>query len=308
MSGLSISIVIPCYKQAHWLAEAIESALTPCGGGCEIIVVDDGSPDNVAEVVSTFPAVHLIEQANQGLSAARNAGLSRSRGDYVVFLDSDDRLVEGWLEAAVDHLNSRPELAFVSGRVGLISAKGSRLDTPEQRTVLENHYRELLHDNFIWTPGCVVYRRSALDVVGTFDLRLRGTQDFDLNLRIARQCPIQCLDRRALDYRIHGTGLSGQAAIMFAESMEILRRQEPYVLGRADLVAARRHGEAMIRQVYGNAMADQVFSDLKSGEWLRALRRTAILARAYPTGLAKGLIKRVGRRLKLPQQAMPPRA
>src|ERR687894_2072239 len=101
--GGLVTVVIPCYNQAHFLGEAIESVLSQTYPHFEIVVVDDGSTDNTSEVASGYPPdkVRLIRQENKGLSAARNAGLGRSGGEYVVFLDSDDRLLAEALEVGV---------------------------------------------------------------------------------------------------------------------------------------------------------------------------------------------------------------
>src|SRR5215203_4293252 len=78
-----VSVVISCYNQAHFLDEAIESVLAQSHPNFEIIVVDDGSTDNTSEVASRYQKVRIVRQDNQGLSAARNAGLAESRGGYV---------------------------------------------------------------------------------------------------------------------------------------------------------------------------------------------------------------------------------
>ena len=85
-----VSVIIPCYRQAHFLADALRSAVAQTHRPLEIIVVDDGSPDDVAAVTAQFPTVRLVRQPNRGLAAARNAGLRASSGDYVAFLDDDD--------------------------------------------------------------------------------------------------------------------------------------------------------------------------------------------------------------------------
>ena len=77
-----VSVVIPCYNQAHFLGEAIESVLSQTYPRHEIVVVDDGSTDDTAEVACRYPEVRLIRQENGGLSAARNAGLSQSIGNF----------------------------------------------------------------------------------------------------------------------------------------------------------------------------------------------------------------------------------
>ena len=88
-----VSIIIPCYNQAHYLPESIESALRQTLLPLDVIVVDDGSSDDTATVAARYPGVLCLRQRNRGLSAARNAGLDTARGDFVIFLDADDRLL-----------------------------------------------------------------------------------------------------------------------------------------------------------------------------------------------------------------------
>src|SRR5215211_9350661 len=96
-----VSVVIPCYNQAHFLGEAIESVLSQSYRNFEILVVDDGSTDNTSEVASRYERVRIVRQENRGLSGARNRGLREAKGEYVVFLDADDRLLPGALEASL---------------------------------------------------------------------------------------------------------------------------------------------------------------------------------------------------------------
>src|SRR4030095_15755118 len=88
-----VSAVIPCYKQGHFLAEAVQSVLGQTVNDLECIVVNDGSPDTTREVarqlVSGDPRVRYIEQMNRGLAAARNRGLGEARGRFIQFLDGD---------------------------------------------------------------------------------------------------------------------------------------------------------------------------------------------------------------------------
>src|SRR5215217_7762241 len=88
-----VTVVIPCYNQAHFLKEAIESVLKQSYAHYEIVVVDDGSTDETSEVASSYEGVRLIRQENRGLAEARNTGIKHSEGDFLVFLDADDRLL-----------------------------------------------------------------------------------------------------------------------------------------------------------------------------------------------------------------------
>src|SRR5215204_5307150 len=117
-----VSVIIPCYNQAHFLGEAIESVLAQSYPHFEIIVVDDGSTDNTFEVASHYSKVRLIRQENRGVSRARNAGLRESEGSYVVFLDADDRLLPGALDAGLECFEAHPESAFVDGDYRYIGA------------------------------------------------------------------------------------------------------------------------------------------------------------------------------------------
>src|SRR5918995_6377717 len=111
-----VSVVIPCYNQAHFLGEAIVSVLAQSYPRFEIIVVDDGSTDDTPEVAARYPGVRYVYQNNQGVSAARNSGLARSEGEYVVFLDADDRLLPEALETGLKCLKTHSGCAFASGR------------------------------------------------------------------------------------------------------------------------------------------------------------------------------------------------
>src|SRR5829696_8499022 len=108
-----VSVVIPCYNQAHFLGEAIESVLSQSYRHFELIVVDDGSTDETSEVASRYEGVRLIRQENQGLSGARNTGIGHSGGEFLVFLDADDRLLLGALEAGLRCFEAHPEYALV---------------------------------------------------------------------------------------------------------------------------------------------------------------------------------------------------
>src|SRR5215208_7256201 len=144
-----VSVVIPCYNQAHFLGEAIESVLAQSHPNFEIIVVDDGSPDDTSEVAEHYPEVRLVRQENQGLSAARNAGLARSEGEYVVFLDADDRLLPEALKTGVECLEAHPECAYVYGHFRVIASDGSFLKHRKQLIVGKDRYVGLLWCNYI---------------------------------------------------------------------------------------------------------------------------------------------------------------
>ena len=110
-----VSAVIPCYKQGHFLAEAVQSVLGQTVDDLECIVVNDGSPDTTREVAmqlaSGDPRVRYIEQVNRGLAAARNRGLGEARGRFIQFLDADDVIAPNKLRIQTDVLRAQPRWA-----------------------------------------------------------------------------------------------------------------------------------------------------------------------------------------------------
>jgi glycosyltransferase involved in cell wall biosynthesis len=285
-SGPLVSVVIPCYNQAHFLSEAIESTLSQSYESFEIIVVDDGSTDNTSEVASRYPQqVRLIRQENRGLSGARNTGLAESEGEYVVFLDADDRLLPGALEVGVRELEAHPECAFVYGHVKLIATDGSLLKIPRQPYV-EDHYATLLHYNYIRMPAMVMYRRAVFEVVGDFDTSVDATADWDLYLRIAREYPVHHHGEVVAEYRRqHGTNMTGNPAFMLKATVAVLRVQRKHIKGNKLYKQAYRTGLNKGQEYYGVPLADEVRTDVRRREWKRALRGVLVLLRYYPWGL-----------------------
>ncbi len=180
-----VTVVIPCYNQAHFLGEAIESVLSQSYPNFEIIVVDDGSTDKTSEVASRYQEVRLVRQENQGLPGARNTGMGHSRGEYVVFLDADDRLLPEALEVGVKELGAHPKCAFVFGYHNNIATDGSPLPTSHPPHNEPDQYLALLHRCYI-RMHAVMYRRAVFDSVGGFDTSLSASEDYDMYLRITR--------------------------------------------------------------------------------------------------------------------------
>src|SRR4051794_24224549 len=109
MTPASVSVVIPCFNQGRFLADAIGSVLNQTQRVDEVIVIDDGSSDNTREITSGFVSVRYVRQANQGLAAARNAGIRASTAGYMVFLDADDVLEPCAVSLGAAHLNAHPD-------------------------------------------------------------------------------------------------------------------------------------------------------------------------------------------------------
>ena len=280
-----VSIVIPCYNQGRFLAEAIESARRQAYPHIEIVVVDDGSTDQTASIAQRYSGVTYIAQTNSGAAAARNAGLEESRGEYVIFLDADDRLLPHAVTSSVDYLSVHPDHAFVTGHVGLITEEGASRGVPSQTHAEGGGYRELLLENYIWTSGVVMYRRSALDLAGGFDASAGGSTDFELNLRLARRFAYGCHHQVVLEYRRHPASISADAAAMLRSSVSVRRRQRRYIRGDRALREAWKKGIATVQADFGRRVVEQVKSDLVHRRILKAVRGVWYLLEYHPAGL-----------------------
>jgi glycosyltransferase involved in cell wall biosynthesis len=129
-----VSVIVTTYNHAAFLEDAIRSVVHQSIPADEIIVVDDGSTDHPDKVVSAYSHVRLIRQRNQGLSAARNTGLKTAVCDKIIFLDADDRLCQGAIEAGLECFVRHPEPGFVYGGFQLIDAGGAVTGDPVCRT------------------------------------------------------------------------------------------------------------------------------------------------------------------------------
>jgi glycosyltransferase involved in cell wall biosynthesis len=283
-----VSIVIPCFNQAHFLGDAIRSALAQIYRPIEVIVVDDGSTDDTAQVASRYDWVHLVRQANSGLSAARNTGLRASRGELLVFLDADDRLLPEAVEIGARYLDDKPECAFVSGHYRDIDAAGSVLAEWPHRCVQEDHYLELLREPYIAMHATVLFRRGTLERVGAFDTSLRACEDYDVYLRVARQYPVGCHASLIAEYRQHATNMTRDPGLMMRSVKTVLTREWPHVRSDERHVRAYRLGLCFWRRYYGRLLARDLEAAVVGRRWRHAAGDFVTLLRYYPWGILKG--------------------
>jgi glycosyltransferase involved in cell wall biosynthesis len=266
-----VSVVIPCYKQASFLPEAVESLVAQTYADWECIVVDDGSPDDTAKVADALVARHgdrrirLIRQSNKGLSEARNAGIREARGRYILPLDSDDRLAPAMLEKLVRVLDEKADvsIAFTHAQcfgttTGVWRCGPLTLD----RIRVANQI-----------PYCSLYRRSVWDAVGGYNPNLDAYEDWDFWIgAVERGFRAEGIDEALFQYRTKAQSMLTEAEArkpqlvarvtlnhpgLFspeqeAEARKILRystpeRRAPWVPAVSVVVASRAGGDALAR-------------------------------------------------------------
>jgi glycosyltransferase involved in cell wall biosynthesis len=290
---VAISVVIPCYNHGRFLPQAIESALGQSVGEPEIIVVDDGSSEDIGSVVRRYPGVRLVEQQNRGVADARNAGLSRATREFVVFLDADDKLLPDGLENGLKVLERRPHAGAAAGLCRVIGADGELRPFRQQPPITEDLYKSLLRRNFIWMPAQVIFRRSLLVDAGGFDPAVPAAADYELYLRLSRQKLLTAHRKVVADYRDHGGNMSGNGLLMLRSTLSVLERQWPHVRGSREYRRAYAEGHTFWRSFYGDRVVEAIRTGLRThGSRAAALRSALSLGYYDPRAVARHLLRK----------------
>jgi glycosyltransferase involved in cell wall biosynthesis len=257
-----VSVVIPCYNQAHFLPEAIESALSQTHRPMEVIAVDDGSLDNTAEVVARYPEVRCVRQENRGLGGARNSGFRVSKGEYVLFLDADDRLMPVAVAAHLSCFAKHPDAGFVVGDIDNIGLDGSCLGSPRFPLLKGSVYEEVLKVNHVANGIAVMWRRSVFEQLGGFKPCCSPAEDVELLLRASRLFRTAHHRSTVAQYRRYPNTLSRKGELMLPAIRRVMRLQDDIIKGDPKLLDARRQGDAYWRDYFGKETLKELFAHL----------------------------------------------
>jgi len=199
-----ISVIIPTYNRAKYIARAIDSVLCQTFRDKEIIVVDDGSTDETPSILASYKdKIRVLNQINSGVSAARNRGIVKSKGQYLAFLDSDDVWTPDKLEVQAAVLDTNPDVGIVYGKLAIVDDQGNRKGTkPEEAT--GSNFVELLSIGGDLPTSSVMVRRECFERAGYFDETMDMMEDFEMWVRIARQYDLyEITDRILATYLEH---------------------------------------------------------------------------------------------------------
>jgi len=281
-----VSVVIPAFNCAATVGPAIDSCLAQDYADVEVIVVNDGSTDRTGEVLAAFgERIVVVNQANGGLAAARNAGQRHSSGEFVAWMDADDLMLPGRIRRQAAVLARRPNIGLVSSdftafttpdadietsHIGSYYDAVSRLggirnlyphplpglDSDEGAVRAGRVYEDLVWGNFVHPPT-VMARRAVLEAAGNSDETLRYSSDYDLIVRMARLAEFAFVDAPLLRYRRSDGQMSRVHAgeRMQLEGISILqklRHDDPDTYARLTPVIRRRLAESHI------AAADEI--------------------------------------------------
>jgi glycosyltransferase involved in cell wall biosynthesis len=201
------SVVIPAYNCARWLGEAVESALGQGREGAEVIVVDDGSTDDTPSVLASFAGrARVLRQENAGVAAARNRGIEEAHGEWIAFLDADDRFRPGHLDRLDRAAREHSEAGLIYTDAMMVDEAGREIKSRRSPDPGPDPFTSLLLKNTVTTSAAAV-RRECLDRVGMFYPGLKGPEDWDLWLRLAHGFPVAHVPEISVDYRRQSGGL-----------------------------------------------------------------------------------------------------
>jgi glycosyltransferase involved in cell wall biosynthesis len=208
-----VSIIIPTYNHAALLGEALESVFSQTHRNYEIIVVDDGSTDDTATILQPLieqDVIRYFRQPKQGVSAARNRGISEAKGLYIAFLDSDDLFEPMKLDIQVKYLQDHPEVGLVHSGFTKFDNAGRDLGYRDPSWFSGVIYPQIL---FYWTTliaiDTVIVPKKVFDSVGLFNTTLSMGEDLDLWRRIARKYPFGFINKSLARVRVHTGNTSG---------------------------------------------------------------------------------------------------
>lgn len=178
-----VSIVIPCYNQAEFLPVALDSVLRQTYTNWEIIVIDDGSQDNIDSIVNPFLTnsnITFLKKENEGLASARNFGIQNSSGELILPLDADDKIHTSYISKAISEFNQDENLILVYSRAFYFGELNEEWMAPNY------DFKKLLTQNLIFCSA--IFKRKAFDVAGGYREELKhGREDWDLWLRLLNE-------------------------------------------------------------------------------------------------------------------------
>lgn len=232
-----VSVVMPVYNVEKYVAEAITSVLVQSYTDFELLIIDDGGQDGSVAICRSFddPRIRIIAQANRGLAGARNTGIAAARGEYVAFLDSDDRWTKDKLALHVIHLDANPHISVSFSASQLIDGDGNpmRVTMGVPKRIVTP--RQIIRRNPVGNGSTPVIRARALARIAYahpndqmrlcyFDENLRQSEDIDcwLRLAIVGKAQFEGLNALLTEYRIVASGLSANIDAQLASWEKVM--------------------------------------------------------------------------------------
>ncbi len=259
-----ISVIIPTYNSDTYICEAIDSVLHQTYLDYEIIVIDDGSTDNTRTIINNnYPLVRYFYVENNGVSAARNLGISKAQGELIAFLDADDKWLPEKLEKQAALFKTDETLGLVFTENYFFNEQGiSEFSANKKSRLMQGDIVRNIFLNSYVVTSTVMVRKCVFNQVGLFEEELAVAEDDNMWMRIGIKYGIALLDERLVHYRITAGSLSSDFSALVigvTKHIEILRTRY------SDLYESL--GTFTIRRKYADLYYSQAYSDFDQGNY-----------------------------------------
>ncbi|MDH3974418.1 MAG: glycosyltransferase [Deltaproteobacteria bacterium] len=212
-----VSVIIPTYNRAHFIAECLESVLNQTCGDYEVILIDDGSTDDTEAVIKPYlDRIRYIKQENQGNAGARNSGVELAKGEILAFNDSDDLWLPDKLEKQINYLDEHPQVDMVCGNglfFGSHKLEGKPVIPFKRAVPLERDgvsLASIFMKSSLRTPTMVV-RRKVFHKVGGFDPDFKVCVDLDFAFRVLMHFNVAFMNEPLFKLRKHDGHVGGDS-------------------------------------------------------------------------------------------------
>jgi glycosyltransferase involved in cell wall biosynthesis len=221
-----VSVIVPTYNYAHFIGDCLDSIFSQTYKDFEVIVVDDGSTDDTAQVLKKYRGeIHYIHQENRGLPAARNTGIRAAQGEYLAFLDSDDLWLPDKLDEQIRVLRNDADMGIIFSDASAFDEKGVIRESilKEENTCTGFCFQRLFMGNYLVMPT-VMIRTRCLEKGGLFDESLTAVEDYDLWLRISIYYKIGFVAKVLAKYRVHPSNMSRDFFRLMENEIKVIQK------------------------------------------------------------------------------------
>ncbi len=190
-----VSVILPTYNRAWILREAVDSVLSQDYPQIELIVINDGSTDDTLDLLDGYKGrITIIDQENKGVSAARNAGIKKSRGKFIALLDSDDAWEKGKISCQMDFFDRHPD-ALICQTEEIWIRNGKRVNPKVKHKKPSGDIFEASLKLCLVSPSAVMMKKELFKLKGGFNESFTVCEDYDLWLRISADIPVYLIDK-----------------------------------------------------------------------------------------------------------------
>ncbi len=224
-----VSVIIPAYNAAKYIAETMNSVLQQTYQQLELIIVNDGSTDNTLQILEEFKksndCIKIINKSNSGVCDSRNTGAKEAKGNFITFLDSDDVWDTTFLENCISIFETDKSVHAIYTKGQYINEHSEKLDKfIEAKTIRGVSDVLAWKRGFVATPSCTIFRSSVRKDIGDWDANLTTAADQDYFMRIATKYSITAIDKVLFFYRVHDNNMHQNIAVMEKDHVLVFKK------------------------------------------------------------------------------------